>query len=31
MQAMVHAVKGRRQYDPDIRYENDPAEQRIKR
>ena len=30
MQAMIHAVKGRRQYDTDISNENDPAKQGIK-
>lgn len=30
MQAVIHTMKGRRQYDPNISNENDPAEQGIK-
>ena len=30
MQAMIHSMKGRRQYDTDISDENDPAKQGIK-
>ena len=30
MQAMIHTMKGRRQYDTDISDENDPAKQSIK-